>query len=90
MSQSDDYIIITESHDLDKGPIHSDVEVHEEKEDASLRALEGQGISIITGKDSNIKDTDAEPLDQFSRELMDEGGIEIVTGDEREEEESFL
>ena len=92
MSSSDDYIIITESHDMDKGPIDSDVEVHDEKDDASLRALEGQGISIIGGGRSEPHETgsDQEPLDQFSRELMDEGGIEIVTGDESEEEESFL
>ena len=86
MSKSDDYIIITESHDLDKGPILSDTEVHEETADASLRALEKQGISVLGGGEERpIKD---EPLDQFSRELMDEGGIEIVSADE--EEESFL
>lgn len=86
MSQSDDYIIITESHDLDKGPIRSDVEIHEEADDASLRALEGQGISVLgVEKEHQVRN---ESLDQFSRELMDEGGIEIVSGDE--EEESFL
>lgn len=85
MSASDDYIIITESHDLDKGPIRSDVQVHEETNDASLRALEGQGISILDEEEPPASD---EPLDRFSRELMDEGGIEIVSADE--EEESFL
>lgn len=77
---------------MDKGPIDSDVEIHDEKDDASLRALEGQGISIIGGAHSEPHETSNEPehLDQFSRELMDEGGIEIVSGDESEEEESFL
>ncbi|MFZ2303728.1 MAG: hypothetical protein WAV98_02990 [Minisyncoccia bacterium] len=92
MSSSDDYIIITESHNLDKGPIRSDMKIHEEKDDASLRALEGQGISIIDDDHNEPHKTsnEPEPLDQFSRELMNEGGIEIVTGDEGEEEESFL
>ena len=91
MSSSDDYIIITESHDLDEGPIRSGTKVHEEEEDASLRALEGQGISIIGGGEGSLLDVDGEeePLDQFSRELMSEGGIEIVSGDD-EEDESFL
>lgn len=87
-SSSDDYIIITESHDLDKGPIRSDAEIHEEADEASLRALEGQGISILHGDGALLESNDDEQLDQFTRELMDEGGIEIVSGDE--EEESFL
>lgn len=84
MSKSDDYIIITESHDLDDGPIHSGAEIHEEEDDASMRALEKQGISILSSKDRPASD---EPRDQFSQELMDEGGIEIVSSDE---EESYL
>ena len=77
---------------MDKGPIDSDMEVHDEKEEAYLRALEGHGISIIGGERSELHETgsDQKPLDQFSRELMDEGGIEIVADDEGEEEESFL
>lgn len=87
MSKSDDYIIITESHDLDKGPIRSDVEIHEEADDASLKALEGQGISIL-GEQGQPTSAESKHLDDFSRELMNEGGIEILSGDE--EEESFL
>lgn len=92
MSKSDDYIIITESHDLDNGPIRSDVKIHEEKDDASLLALEKQGISIIGDEYNEPQETNNEPehFEQFSRELMDEGGIEIVSGEEGEEEESFL
>lgn len=85
MSSSDDYIIITESHDLDEGPIHSGVKVHEEGENASLGAFESQGISIIGGEEGLSSE---EPRDQFSQELMDEAGIEILSGEE--EEESFL
>ena len=90
MSKSDDYIIITGSRNLDEGSSDSDAVVHEEKDDASLRALEGQGISIIGNEHNEPHETsnEPEPLDQFSRELMDEGGIEIVSADE--EEESFL
>ncbi|KKT37919.1 MAG: hypothetical protein UW27_C0008G0054 [Parcubacteria group bacterium GW2011_GWA1_44_13] len=50
-------------------------------------------LNIAEGSERNEPHetgSDQEPLDQFSRELMDEGGIEIVTGDESEEEESFL
>lgn len=92
MGKSDDYIIITGSRNLDEGSSNSDAVVHEEGEDASLRALEGQGISIIGAEHNEPHETSNEPehLDQFSRELMDEGGIEIVSGDESEEEESFL
>jgi len=86
MSKSDDYIIITESHNMDKGPIGSDMEVYDEKDDASLRTLEGQGISIIGGERNEpyVTSNESEQLDQSSRELMNEGGIEIVTGDESE------
>ena len=90
MGKSDDYIIITGSRNLDEGSSNSDAVVHEEGEDASLRALEGQGISILGEETRQSTNTETEPRDQFSRELMDEGGIEIVTGDESEEEESFL
>lgn len=83
MNSSDKYILITESHDLDAGPVHSGEEIHEEGEDASLRALESQGISILDEKEHG---TNEEPLEQFSRELLSEGGIEIVSGDEAEDE----
>lgn len=88
MSKSDDYIIITGSRNLDEGSSNSDATVHEEREDASLRALEGQGISILDKEARQATNTDDKPRDQFSRELMDEGGIEIVSANE--EEESFL
>ena len=83
MSSSDDTIIITESHDLNEGPIFSGTEVKEEGEEASLRILENQGISIIFEEDTDVK---TEPRDEFSQKLMDEGGVEIVSS---EEEEAF-
>lgn len=81
MSSSDDYIVITESHDLNDDSNDSDVKTQMEGDDVSRRTLEDQGISIIgeDGGPEKIGD-----IDQFSRELMDEGGIEIVSGDEEE------
>lgn len=79
-----DYIVVTGSRNLDDGTSDSDGQIHEEGEDASLRALEGQGISIIEREENPGT---SEPRDQFSQELLDEGGIEII---EAEEEESFL
>lgn len=80
MSKSDDYILITESHNLGDGPILSGTKTNNEDEDTSLRALENQGISIIQ-KEASAAAT-VEPRDQFSRELMEEGGIEIIPSDE--------
>lgn len=93
MAQSD-YILVTSSHNLDDGTSDSDPQVHEEAEDASARALESQGISLVDDRNammqrSQAEDSpeNAEPRDQFSIELMNEGGIEIIQGDE---EDSFL
>lgn len=81
MSSSDDYIIITESHDLNDDSNDLDMKTQMEGNDVSRRTLENQGISIIGEDDGLEKIGD---IDQFSRELMDEGGIEIVSGDEDE------
>ena len=83
MTQSD-YILVTGSRNLNDGSSDSDAKVHEEDEGASLNALEEQGISILN--DTNRPSID-EPRDQLSRELMNEGGIEIIQGDE---EDAFL
>lgn len=81
MSSSDDYIVITESHDLNDDSNDLDVKTQMEGDDVSRRTLENQGISIIGEDDGPVKIGD---IDQFSRELMDEGGIEIVSVDEKE------
>lgn len=83
MVSPNDYIIITDSQDLGEDSV-SDNEYRKEPESASRRVLESQGISIL-GEDENPVLT--EPRDQFSRELMDEGGVEIVASDD---EESFM
>lgn len=84
MSQSDDYIIITKSPDpYDESDLTIETTSQEESED-SIRTLERQGITIIHEKQDRPA---SDPRNQFSQELMDEGGIEIVPSDE---EESFL
>lgn len=88
MSSSDEYIIVTGSRNLDSGDSDESSLPHNEGEDASLRAMESTGISII-GEDEPFVDND-EPIDNFSQELLDEGGIEIVPNKDKEEEEAFL
>ncbi|HBH71812.1 MAG: hypothetical protein UU88_C0008G0009 [Parcubacteria group bacterium GW2011_GWC1_42_11] len=81
MSSSDDYIVITESHDMNDDSSDSDIKTPVEGEEVSRRTLEDQGISIL-GEDGGPEKVG--DIDQFSRELMDEGGIEIVSGDEKD------
>ena len=84
MNKSDDYIIISESHEAGEEPTNSVLEERVEETDSSFRDLEIHGISILSNEEITVSD---KPRDQFTRELMDEGGIEIVSN---EEEESFL
>jgi len=84
MVSPNDYIIITESHDIGEESANYGNKYQEEPESASRRVLESQGISIL-GKDEDP--IPAEPRDQFSRELMSEGGVEIVANND---EESFM
>ena len=80
MPQSD-YIVITGSRNLNDGSSSADKEPVDEPEDASLRALEGQGISIL---EITERPGTTEPRDQFSRELLDEAGIEILHDEEED------
>lgn len=79
-----DYILVTGSRNLDDGTSDSDTNIPEEKESDSLSALEQQGVSIIETTERTAK---GEPRDQLYRELMNEGGIEII---ETEEEDTLL
>lgn len=83
MALPDDYILVTGSHNLNDDSGDSDTRAPEDDE-TSLHVLERQGISILDEKELPIR---TEPRDQLSRELMDQGGIEIISSDE---EESFL
>ena len=79
MSASDDFILVTGSRNLDDGTSSSDTQIPPEEEGASQKALEGQGVSILnTTFETPSKPINVEPRDQFSQELFDEGGIEII------------
>ena len=90
MSSSNDYILVTGSRNLNDGSSDSDASIHEEGDDASLNALEGQGVSILgsMGGHLNSEASENAHFDRFTQELMDQGGIEIVQGDD--EDESIL
>lgn len=83
MASPNDYILVTGSRNLNDDVGDSNAKAPED-DATSLHVLEGQGISILNEKESLASE---EPRDQLSRELMDQGGIEIVSSDE---EESFL
>ena len=92
MSSPNDYILITGSLNLDDGSNASNEKVLEEDEEASLQALKGQGISILDddkslspSRDTENFQATAEPRDQLSRELLDQGGVEIIQGEEEED-----
>lgn len=87
MTSSDEYIVISGSRNLDSGEGAGDSLPHDEDEDASLHAMESTGISII---DEDKAPSSDESIDNFSQDLLREGGIEIVPRDDREEEEAFL
>lgn len=87
MTKSDEYIVVTGSRNLNGGDGEGDTIPHSEDDGASLRAMESSGISII-GEDEIP--TGEEPLDDLSRELLKEGGIEIVRREDMDEDEAFL
>lgn len=75
MSTSDEYIIVENSKNLDDNTPEST----SESEDDSTRTLANQGIFIEAGESSeNFGD---KPFEDFTQELMKEGGIEIVPTD---------
>lgn len=83
MSTSDDYIIVTESRNLDEsaeGPDELTLK-GEEAESASRTVMQKQGIFLEKSKETS---TPAKSLGEFSKELLEEGGIEIVPSDEGE------
>lgn len=84
MSSSDEYILITASQGSDEGTGDSGAKIKEENPDAALRALEEQGVFLEKDDDTPVR---AKPREEFSRELLDQSGIEIVSS---EEESSFL
>lgn len=79
MSSADKYVLITESQNFGEEESDSKIKTVEESESAALRALEDQGIFIESTVDNP---TQAKPREQFSRELLDQSGIEIVSNEE--------
>ncbi len=79
MSSSDNYILVTASQNTGDSNDNSDTKINEEGVDASLRAFENQGVFLE--KDDEIP-VHAKPRDEFSRELLDQSGIEIVSSEE--------
>lgn len=77
---SNDYIIITESHDLsdDKGTI-DETTTPKEGEESTRRMLEGQGIFLDQEGDETVS---AESSDDFSKKLQELGGIEIIQNED--------
>lgn len=83
MSSSNDYIIIEEGKNTSDDAEDSDVAlVHREADQASLDALEKQGVFLTQEEANNIDP--AEPRDEFSRELQQLSGIEIIADEETE------
>lgn len=79
MSSSDEYILITASQGLDDNTDDSGTKVKEENPDAALRALEEQGVFLEKDDDIPVR---SKPREEFSRELLDQSGIEIVSSEE--------
>lgn len=79
MSSSDEYILITSSQKLDESADDSDTKIKEENPDAAIRALEEQGVFLEKDDDTPVR---AKPREEFSRELLDQSGIEIVSSEE--------
>ena len=92
MSSSNDYILVTDSRNLDDESSSFDSKTKEEDEASSLYALEGNGVLILSDdKDPQSANTNndpsasVEPLDRLAQELMDEGDIEIIQEDEEKD-----
>lgn len=90
MDNTDDYIIITGSRNLDDdsvNPTENPPAIEAEMDDASLRALQKQGIYLEKSGETPVP---AKPLDEFSKELLEQSGIEIVSSEEEAETGSVL
>lgn len=77
MNKSDDYIIITDAHNLgDDGALREEDSLQKETKDLSLRALRMQGIFPDDEEGEALPPTASH--DDFSKELLMESGIEII------------
>lgn len=79
--KSDNYIIVTGSHNLNDDDQGTGEVANKEKDDSSRRVLEEQGI-FLDQESSEPKNTD--PSDEFTKQLQEIGGIEIIKSEEGE------
>lgn len=86
MSGTDDYILITSSQNSDDDTSGSDGVVFDEKElsDASRVTMQKQGIFLE--KDEEILPRQ-KPFADFSKEIFEQSGIEILNPEEGEEKD---
>lgn len=79
MTAQNDYIIVEDSENLDDDKANKNTDTKPENNEDSTRTLEAQGIFIensgVSG-DTNIKHLD------FTKELQEQGGIEIISSEE--------
>ena len=87
MSGTDDYILITSSQNSDDDTSGSDDVVFEKGlDDASLVTMQKQGIFLE--KEEEILPRPRQ-LEEFSKEIFEQSGIEILNPEGKEEEKDF-
>ena len=81
MSGTDDYILITSSQNSDDDTSGADGVVFDEKElsDASRATMQKQGIFLEKDTEAPLY---AKPLKDFSKEIYEQSGIEILNSGE--------
>ncbi len=85
MSLNDDYIIISQSLNTgdDSDRITGDEKIQGGSEDVFVDTFKNQGI-FIEKEDEQV--FSIKPRGDFSEELLKNGGIEIISGEEGDEE----
>jgi hypothetical protein len=81
MTSADKDILFTGSQNLSDDSAPSTEDLTKEGADASIRALEKQGIFLEGKKDRPLR---TKPREEFTQELQDMGGIEIIPSDDKE------
>lgn len=81
MNPKDDDILFSESRNLSDDADDTDKAAQKETTAGAINALEKQGIFLEKKVDKPLRE---EPHDEFSKELKDIGGIEIIPNDDTE------
>ena len=76
---TDDYILVEDGRNDDDPNMGA--KIHDEADSASRYALEKQGIFLQEKSEETVK---AESVEDFSKELQDLSGIEILSNDEED------